>query len=165
MADSFERLTDAQRECLRLVFTHHSTKEMAVLLGISPSAVDKRIERAVQIIGASSRFAAARMLVESEASGGGVDRLTWQTSDVPSGPVAEQLGTADGPRGFVGRLFGLRSGPDAFGRARNQVPKLYRLGVVLALMLLIAMTAVAMLTVGRTLSDFMQDQRIDISDG
>ncbi|RZM36228.1 MAG: sigma-70 family RNA polymerase sigma factor [Sphingomonas sp.] len=52
-ASRIDLLTEAQRACLRLVLTHHNSKEIAALLGVSPSAIDKRIERAVQVLGAS----------------------------------------------------------------------------------------------------------------
>lgn len=58
--DQAEALTDEQLECLRLVDRHLSSKEIARRIGISPSAVDKRLERAVRMLGASSRFDAAR---------------------------------------------------------------------------------------------------------
>ncbi len=163
MADRFRQLTDGQKECLRLVAAHHSTKEIAVALGVSPSAIDKRIERAVQILGVGSRFAAARMLAQEEQTQSGVDRLPWQTIDVPSTPAVDNSEREGGPRGFVSRLLGFEAEADALGKARNTVPKLYRLGVVFALMLLVAMTSVAMLTVGRTLADFMRAEHIDLS--
>jgi DNA-binding CsgD family transcriptional regulator len=68
-ASRIDLLTEAQRACLRLVLTHHNSKEIAALLGVSPSAIDKRIERAVQVLGAGSRFEAARLLQRHETAG------------------------------------------------------------------------------------------------
>lgn len=80
--DPVEQLTEPQRECLRLVLAHYSSKEIAQRLGVSPSAVDKRIERAVQLLGASSRFEAARRLAAHEG------RAEGSTSDpIASDPI------------------------------------------------------------------------------
>ena len=65
-AGRIDQLTEAQRTCLRLVLTHHNSKEIAALVGVSPSAIDKRIERAIQILGVATRFEAARQLQQHE---------------------------------------------------------------------------------------------------
>jgi DNA-binding CsgD family transcriptional regulator len=64
-----DQLTEAQRACLRLVLTHHNSKEIAAIVGVSPSAIDKRVERAIQILGVGTRFEAARRLQDHERSG------------------------------------------------------------------------------------------------
>ena len=71
-AGRIDQLTEAQRACLRLVLTHHNSKEIALIVGVSPSAIDKRIERAIQILGVGTRFEAARRLQDHER--GGADR-------------------------------------------------------------------------------------------
>eukprot|EP01030_Chromulinospumella_sphaerica_P014619 gene14619-14416_t len=58
----FEALTPRERECLRLVARHHQSKEIARLLNISKSTVDKHIDRARERIGAADRRAAALAL-------------------------------------------------------------------------------------------------------
>lgn len=63
----FDRVTEPQRDCLRLVLTRRNSKEIALALGISPHTVDKRLERAIATLGATSRFDAARILAEHEA--------------------------------------------------------------------------------------------------
>ena len=60
------RLTDKQRECLRLVYAHMSSKEIAPLLGVEPGTVDQYVKAAMRILGTSDRRAAARMLAEHE---------------------------------------------------------------------------------------------------
>ncbi|QQV77271.1 helix-turn-helix transcriptional regulator [Sphingomonas aliaeris] len=67
MTPRFDRVTEAQRECLRLVLTRRNSKEIALALGISSHTVDKRLERAIATLGATSRFDAARILAEHEA--------------------------------------------------------------------------------------------------
>jgi DNA-binding CsgD family transcriptional regulator len=65
-SDRIVELTEAQRECLRLVFAHKSSKEIAIALGKSPFAIDKRIERAIRTLGVENRIEAARLLDQHE---------------------------------------------------------------------------------------------------
>jgi DNA-binding CsgD family transcriptional regulator len=62
---SIDQLTARQRDCLRLVARGMSSKEIALELGISHLTVDGYLKEAVRILGADSRRAAARALVES----------------------------------------------------------------------------------------------------
>lgn len=54
-------LSEGQRECLRLVAQHRSSKEIARELNISPFTVDKRLEQALRKLGVSNRWEAARL--------------------------------------------------------------------------------------------------------
>jgi DNA-binding CsgD family transcriptional regulator len=65
---AFEALTPRERECLRLVARHHQSKEIARLLNISKSTVDKHIDSARARIGAADRRAAALALAAHESS-------------------------------------------------------------------------------------------------
>jgi DNA-binding CsgD family transcriptional regulator len=64
--DRTARLSEGQRECLRMVFRHMETKEIARELGISPDGVTQRIKTAMRILGVSRRKDAARILAEAE---------------------------------------------------------------------------------------------------
>jgi DNA-binding CsgD family transcriptional regulator len=64
------RLTDQQRACLRLVYAHMTSKEIAPLLGIEPGSVDQHIKAAMRVLGVGDRRAAARALAEYEESNG-----------------------------------------------------------------------------------------------
>jgi DNA-binding CsgD family transcriptional regulator len=66
--DRLSRLTDKQRECLRLVYAHMSSKEIAQQLGVEPGTVDQYVKAAMRILGVSERRAAARMLAEHEGA-------------------------------------------------------------------------------------------------
>lgn len=61
-----ETLSEGQKDCLRLVGQHFSSKEIARELKISPHTVDQRLKRATAILSANSRFDAARMLMNGE---------------------------------------------------------------------------------------------------
>jgi DNA-binding CsgD family transcriptional regulator len=71
MMDSIPRLTDGQRDCLRLVYKHMTSKDIARELGVSPHTVDMRLRTAMRVLAVASRIDAARLLIASEALHGG----------------------------------------------------------------------------------------------
>lgn len=60
-------LTDGQKDCLRLVVQHFSSKEIGRRLCISQHTVDQRVKKATARLSATSRFEAARILANAEA--------------------------------------------------------------------------------------------------
>tara|TARA_R110000824_G_scaffold163733_8_gene339557 strand:+ start:30596 stop:31132 length:537 start_codon:yes stop_codon:yes gene_type:complete len=54
------RLSEGQKDCLRLVLGHLNSKEIARELGVSPHTVDQRLRTAMRILNVQSRFIAAR---------------------------------------------------------------------------------------------------------
>lgn len=62
------RLSEGQRECLRMVYRHMETKEIARVLGISPDGVTQRIKAAMRTLGVNRRRDAALMLAQAEGS-------------------------------------------------------------------------------------------------
>jgi DNA-binding CsgD family transcriptional regulator len=64
--DRVARLSEGQRACLRMVYRHMETKEIARILEISPDGVAQRIKTAMRILGVHRRRDAARMLAEAE---------------------------------------------------------------------------------------------------
>jgi len=85
----FESLTARERECLRLVARHHQSKEIARLLNISKSTVDKHIDRARERLGAADRRAAALALATHEMSMG----IGYPSDPAPISPAAD-IGSA-----------------------------------------------------------------------
>jgi DNA-binding CsgD family transcriptional regulator len=158
--NALDQITEPQRECLRLVLHHHNSKEIAAKLGVSPSAVDKRIERAVQILGTTSRFAAARLLAEHEEMTS--ERVAWQPIDVPDATSGTQTHPADGPWGLVRRLVGLPPTMRNAGEARVRLSVPRRLGLMLAMMFVIAVTSMVLLNLATTLSSLMETRRTTI---
>jgi DNA-binding CsgD family transcriptional regulator len=61
-----EALTEGQKECLRLVASHYTSKEIARKLGISHFTVDQRLDAARNKLHASSRKEAALLFVSLE---------------------------------------------------------------------------------------------------
>lgn len=66
MQAALARLTDNEKECLRRRLQQQTAKEMALELGISPHAVEKRLKMARAKLGLSSSLEAARLLAASE---------------------------------------------------------------------------------------------------
>ena len=62
-------LSDGQRDCLRLVYNHMKSKDIARALNVSPHTVDMRLRTAMRTLGVASRIEAARMLVQEESGG------------------------------------------------------------------------------------------------
>ena len=60
------RLTEQQRTCLRFVYAHMTSKEIAPLMGIEPGSVDQHIKAAMKTLGVPDRRTAARILAEFE---------------------------------------------------------------------------------------------------
>jgi DNA-binding CsgD family transcriptional regulator len=60
------RLTEGQKTCLRMVYRHMSSKDIARELLISHHTVDQRIRLAIQHLGVTSRIEAAKLLAAHE---------------------------------------------------------------------------------------------------
>jgi DNA-binding CsgD family transcriptional regulator len=89
------RLTIAERECLKRCLSHQTAKQMALDLGISPHAVEKRLKMARAKLGLSSSLEAAKLLESLERSG----RLVPGSSDLPSGNARpDEAGSVAAPR-------------------------------------------------------------------
>lgn len=63
-----ERLTETQRQCLRLTYQHMTSKEIAPLLGLSPHSVDAHLRIAMKVLGVHSRREAALAFHDFEAA-------------------------------------------------------------------------------------------------
>jgi DNA-binding CsgD family transcriptional regulator len=97
-ADRLARLTEKQRECLRLVSRHKSSKMIAPLLGITPEAVDQRLKTAVRLLGVASRYEAALLLAEHEGDAT-YQRTVYDAPDLAASAVPGTVGASAGDRG------------------------------------------------------------------
>jgi DNA-binding CsgD family transcriptional regulator len=101
MRAAIRRLTKAERECLRRCLSHQTAKQMALDLGISPHAVEKRLKMARAKLGLSSSLEAAKLVESLERSG----RLGPHSSDLPSGDAGpDEDGSAAAPRNETGGM-------------------------------------------------------------
>lgn len=90
---AFARLTDGEKECLRRRLLPQTAKEMALDLGVSPHAVEKRLKMARAKLGVSSSLEAARLLAASE----GYQLLVPRTSDLARHDEPDEVGAAAVP--------------------------------------------------------------------
>lgn len=77
------RLTEQQRACLRHVYAHLTSKEIAPIMGIAPGSVDQHIKAAMRILDVEDRRTAARVLADFEAQHG-IQPLVYQPLDIAS---------------------------------------------------------------------------------
>jgi DNA-binding CsgD family transcriptional regulator len=83
------RLSQGQVDCLLLVDQHHSSKEIAVRLGISPHTVDQRIRGALEKLGVERRGEAARLVAAAIApSDDSYQRLIHQSPHIDAGAAS-----------------------------------------------------------------------------
>jgi DNA-binding CsgD family transcriptional regulator len=89
------RLTKAERECLKRCLSHQTAKQMALDLGVSPHAVEKRLKMARAKLGLSSSLDAAKLVETLERS----HRLGPYSSDLPSATAgADEQASLPAPR-------------------------------------------------------------------
>ena len=104
-----DHLTPRERECLRLVYEHLSSKQIARQLGISKHTVDTHVDKARQRLGATDRYDAARRMAASERAAG---------IPTQSGPDTNRIGD-DGRIGLL-HLRPIRLRPLRRRQARHQ---------------------------------------------
>lgn len=93
---ALERLTEREKDCLRRRLRHQSAKEMAIDMGVSPHAIEKRLKMARTKLGVSSSLQASRLLAASE----GYQTAVPQPSDVDRTPTPRKaLGRRSVARG------------------------------------------------------------------
>ncbi len=92
---AIKRLTPAERECLRRCLEHQTAKQMAIDLGVSAHAVEKRLKMARAKLGLSSSLEAARLVETVERS----HRLGPSPSDLsPENTQPDHGGAGSAPR-------------------------------------------------------------------
>jgi DNA-binding CsgD family transcriptional regulator len=107
------KLTQGQRDCLRLVGQYLSSKEIARVLDISPHTVDQRLKRATALLEVPTRFDAARLFMRHNdvATAPALDDqlyepLVYQRPDLSNAAQIDNLdsspGTLDRPGDEVG---------------------------------------------------------------
>jgi len=102
------RLTEQQRICLRHVYAHKTSKEIAPLLGIEPGSVDQHIKAAMRTLDVPDRRAAARLLAEHERLAAApplpVQPLVYQSPDIAAAVDPALMGPPieSGPQRFTG---------------------------------------------------------------
>lgn len=117
--DAVMLLTEGQRDCLRLVFNHMKSKDIARILDVSPHTVDMRLRTAMKTLGVTSRIEAARLLVQAESGGETTpdlyQPLIYQAPDVAEAPelATMQLPALEGTTSRIGSILSVESGENA----------------------------------------------------
>ncbi len=99
-----DKLTEGQRDCLRRVLMHQTSKDIARELRISPHTVDQRLRVAARTLGVATRIEAARALARFE----NIDTDDYQSAVYQPSVVASDMSerfvhsTAAGDRHTVG---------------------------------------------------------------
>ena len=114
--DRLSRLTEQQRTCLRYVYAHLTSKEIAPILGIEPGSVDQHIKAAMRVLDVGDRRTAARLLAEHEQREQGqrsahdaVQPLVYQPLDIAPEPEIPNLASP------------IEGGPQQFGRPGDRL--------------------------------------------
>jgi DNA-binding CsgD family transcriptional regulator len=127
--ESIERLTARHRDCLRLVASNHSTKEIAIALKISPNTVDGYISEAKEIIGVPTRRDAARAFLAFNAAhdpqnlGAKFSRVAFSSLEQSSVERVQEvglLGVASSNFGERSTLIDSEPKPDSFHWFRGE---------------------------------------------
>ena len=93
VTDPVHQLSDGQRDCLRLVYEHMTSKDIARVLGVSPHTVDMRLRTAMRTLGVDSRIDAARRLIDSEAGTNPYQPLIYQSPELGGSPETAIMGS------------------------------------------------------------------------
>lgn len=87
------RLTERQKDCLRLVAHGYTSKEIGRKIGISPATVDNHVRAALDTLQVESRAEAARILTAAEAD----QPLTSQPQPLAEAPPGAAVNAVSGP--------------------------------------------------------------------
>jgi DNA-binding CsgD family transcriptional regulator len=102
--DRIARLSEGQRECLRMVLHPMSSKEIARALGISRHTVDQRLRLAMRTLDVANRIEAARALAAHEGAEG-YQRSAYQPPHIdPAGLASPAAASATREAGHEERL-------------------------------------------------------------
>jgi len=95
-----ERLSERQRECLRLVYQRFTSKEIGLKLGVAPDTVDQHIKRAMRTLGTGSRAEAARLVFVHDQG----DTQLLGTQSQPIAPAPPNVAQAAQNEGLLGHF-------------------------------------------------------------
>jgi DNA-binding CsgD family transcriptional regulator len=112
-------LTEGQKACLRLVDDHHTSKEIARILGISPFTVDQRLDAARRKLNAESRKEAAKIFSSFDESIS--EPLVYEPQRVEHAAIADSSVQAAKPVGQIFSRFASSISVPPIGGARHKL--------------------------------------------
>lgn len=149
IAARIAKLSERQKQCLRLYYANLEVKEIGAELHLSPNTVKKYLRDARRTLSVTRSIQAARLLAEFEQELQGISPLrvlgdTPSTDDIPSAPIEETYSIA--------------------ARNRYNLTILQRLGLILALAFGAVALAGALLVGAEAITRILVGYEIDISD-
>lgn len=123
-ANPVAQLTEGQRDCLRLVYGHMKSKDIARVLNVSPHTVDMRLRTAMKTLSVASRIEAARLLIQWEGGAEAYQPLIYHAPELGAPAETAEM-DAPASRGSGDQATGYSSpdspvaGPPAFGPPRT----------------------------------------------
>jgi DNA-binding CsgD family transcriptional regulator len=101
--EKLERLSERQKDCLRLVAAHLTSKQIARELGVSRFTIDQRLDAARRTLGVSSRKEAALLFAKFEHSDGMIsERFVYEPPPLASRPFSAPFLNEEGSTGSAG---------------------------------------------------------------
>jgi DNA-binding CsgD family transcriptional regulator len=89
--DAVARLSERQKQCLRLTFDRKTSKEIAALLGLGVGTVNTYIAEAIATLNARNRRHAAEILHDFEGEPDRPDRIQLQFTGVPNQHLPSEI--------------------------------------------------------------------------
>jgi DNA-binding CsgD family transcriptional regulator len=144
----FDRLSERQKQCLRLFYANLEIKEIAIELNLSPNTVKEHLRDARLMLHASRSMQAARLLIDHERDTQGVS---------PPSRVGLERNLLEG---------GVATEPAFWPAARNRynLGFLSRIGLIVAIAFGVVAFAGALLSSAEAITSLFIDFGIDISD-
>ena len=141
------RLSDLEKEVLRLYLASSDPKEIALKIGRSPHTVEQRLTRARRNLGVRRSLDAAHMLARIE-HGPTYEGAIPAVPDVPDDPLPGVIlpSSTEGPPAISLRPYATK------GRPWNALPISARLLLIAVGMLALTISAVAVANLGETLT-------------
>lgn len=138
--DRITKLSDVQKQCLRLAAEGRSSKEIAPLVGLTHQTVDQYLHRARQTLGVTNRREAARLFTEIERATP-FKRFELKPDDVASPRISAISGSPTEQQQPTAGLLGL----PPTGGPPNDLSLTQRLIAISKIALILMICALAMI--------------------
>lgn len=142
---AISRLSERQKQCLRLFYANLSAKEIGLELGLSPHTVNEHLRDARKLLGVARSMEAARILVAAEGD---------------NRPVSDAIGVELDE----GRTDDARASQIGLVRNRYNLGVLTRIGLIVGIALSAMALAGALLVGAEAITHIFRAEQINLSD-
>lgn len=146
---AFDRLSERQKQCLRLYYANYGIKEIGIKLNLSANTVNEHLRNSRRILGVNRSMQAARMLQRHE----------HPNIDVFSTNSIDRRGHDDHPDPATTPI-----NPASVVRNRYRLGILTRIGMMIAIAFGALALAGSLMVSASAITRFFEDHEIDISD-